>query len=418
MKSLASRILPFGEKAKESIKDPGYLTVWEGSVRSMKTVVSLWAFLLYVISSDETTFLMTGATQGSLYRNCIDNEFGLIALSNNMFDDKTDKNNSKYLQLKGTKKKIYYFGGENKSSYKPIRGQTYGGWYADEINKQHRNTVNEGFNRTVVSSDRKNFWTLNPDVPNHWIYTDFIDKYKKQNLKGYKWFHFTLEDNPAITKERREELARQYTGVFYQRFILGLRVSAEGAIYTEFEDSRNIKVLPADTKILFSTIGGDIGGNMSATSYVHTLFYYNKDGYLCVHVRAEDFDKDNISTESILSRFETFSKESDNLYFVENAYIDSAEQLIVKSMRNQGNIPVKGSKKIAIIDRIRLGKVLLSQGRLTIDPSCKNLIDAFKSAVWKPDTIKQERLDDGTTNIDSLDSFEYSIERKFKELII
>ena len=413
--NLSTRILPFGKKAKESIRNNGYLTVWEGSVRSMKTVVSLWGFLLYVISSDEQTFLMTGATQGSLYRNCISNEFGLIELSNNLLEDKTDKNNSKYLHLKGTNKKIYYFGGETVSSYKPIRGQTYAGWYADEVNKQHRNTINEGFNRTVVSTDRKNFWTLNPDVPNHWIYKDFIDKYKKINLEGYRWYHFTLEDNPAITAERRAELARQYTGVFYQRFILGLRVSAEGAIYTEFDDSRNIKVLPPGVKVFTSTIGGDIGGNKSATALTHVLFFY-QDNRLHVHARAEDYDSENISTESILDRFETFSKFSNSLYFVENAFIDSAEQLIIKSMRNKGIVPVKGSKKIAIIDRIRLIKVLLSQGRLTIDPSCKNLIDALKSAVWKEGT--QERLDDGTTNIDSLDSIEYAIERKFKELII
>ena len=190
------------------MRNTGFLTVWEGSVRSMKTVTSLKAFLDYVISYpvNNSRFIMTGATQGSIYRNCIENEFGIIALSGGLLVEKVDKNNAKYLALLGTRKKIYYFGGDNVACYKPRRGATYAGWYADEINNHHKNTIIECFNRTAVSLDRRNFWTLNPDAPSHWIYTDYIDKFLQEQVPGYRWFHFTLDDNPAITAERKAEL--------------------------------------------------------------------------------------------------------------------------------------------------------------------------------------------------------------------
>jgi PBSX family phage terminase large subunit len=411
-------LLPFGAKALESMNNTGFLTVWEGSVRSMKTVTSLKAFIDYVLSYpvNNSRFIMTGATQGSLYRNCIENEFGIIALSGGLFAEKVDKNNAKYLQLLGTQKKVYYFGGDNVASYKPIRGATYAGWYADEINNHHKNTIIECFNRTAVSLDRRNFWTLNPDAPSHWIYTDFIDKFLADKIPGYRWFHFTLDDNPAITAERKVELERQYTGVFYQRYILGRRVRAEGSIYTSFDrDKHIIRENPND--VLFAIIGADIGGNKSATSYVVTGFFW-KDGKLAIAALDELYDKENISTEHILKNFKVFAEKQKALYTIQDGYVDSAEQLILKSMRNIGVLNVHGSKKIKIVDRIRLLDYLFACDRAFIHKRCKHLIDAVENAVWDPKGMKEERLDDGTSNVDSLDSFEYSFEGKYRELMV
>ena len=90
------------------------------------------------------------------------------------------------------------FGGQNVSSYKIFRGLTAGGVYIDEANQCHPNTVAESFNRTIVSSDRRHIWTLNPDVPAHWVYADYLDRYDEEKPDGYKWFHFNLDDNDSI----------------------------------------------------------------------------------------------------------------------------------------------------------------------------------------------------------------------------
>ena len=404
--------LPFNPKVKESIKQTGFLNVWEGAVRSSKTFASLISWSAYIVTSPETVFLMSGATMGSISRNCIIGDFGLVSITGAI--QRTDTDGSKYLQLGN--KMIYYVGADNIRSFQKIRGMTIGGWYADEINLHHPDFIVEAFNRSLASSDRKNFWTLNPDVPGHYIYKTYIDKYKEDKVPGYHYHHFTLDDNPAITDERKEEIKRQYTGVFYQRYILGRRVRAEGAIYTSFKRDRHLKALPI-SDITYAVIGGDIGGNKSATVYNLVGFFF-KDGHFNVHVIDELYDKDNMSTESIIDNFEKFAISAKRLYTVSEAFIDSAEQLIIKSMRNIGCVNVRGSKKIAIVDRIRLTDYLFATDRLTIDPKCINIIDAFETAVWDPKGQKEERLDDGSSNIDSLDAFEYTIERNYKELMI
>lgn len=402
--------LPFNDKVKDSIRNTGFLNVWEGAVRSSKTFASLIAWAAYVVQSPETVFLMSGATMGSISRNCIIGDFGLIAITG--AQQHTDTDGSKYLKLGN--KVIYYVGADNIRSFQKIRGMTIGGWYADEINLHHPDFIVEAFNRSLASRDRKNFWTLNPDTPGHYIYKEYIDKYRDDKVPGYHYHHFTLDDNPAISNERKEEIKRQYTGVFYQRYILGRRVRAEGAIYTNFDRKRH--VVDRDPAVLYAIIGADIGGNKSATAYVLTGVY-QKDGKLCLHVLDELYDTDNKSTESIIDNFRRFALDSKKRYTVADAYVDSAEQLIIKSMKNLGVINVRGSRKLPILDRIRATDYLLSADRLTINRKCTALIDAMETAVWNPKGNKEERLDDGSSNIDSLDAFEYSMERLMKELM-
>ena len=79
---------------------------------------------------------------------------------------------------------------------------------------------------------------------------------------------------------------------------------------------------------------------------------------------------------------------------------------------------IYNSKKIPIIDRIRLTTVLQNSGRFFILPEAKTLSDALGTALWDETSgMKDQRLDDGSTDIDSLDAFEYSIERDYKTLL-
>jgi hypothetical protein len=149
------------------------------------------------------------------------------------------------------------------------------------------------------------------------------------------------------------------------------------------------------------------------------LYYINANKKLAIHAVSELYDKDNYSTESILNNFKTFSINMKKLYIVADAYSDSAEQLIKKSMDEQGIVNVGNSKKCQIVDRIRLVKYLLAMGRLTISPNCPHLIDAIETSLWnsKATKNKDERLDDGTNDQDSLDAFEYAIERDMTDLM-
>lgn len=233
------RVKPLSKKGINSIANTGFLNVWEGAVRSGKTVASSLAWITYVANSDENYFLMSGKTIATLFRNVIGGDIGMLAMLGPNGEYKVDREGNRILLINGPKgiKTCYCFGAHDESSFQTMRGVTAGGWYADEVNLHPRSFVDEALRRTIVSSDRKHFWTLNPDNPNHWIYVDFTDKYERQNLKGFYLWHFSLEDNYAMPPDRREELKLQFSGIFYDRYILGKRVAAEGAIYNSFTPS-------------------------------------------------------------------------------------------------------------------------------------------------------------------------------------
>lgn len=404
-------VYPLTSKSLDAIKAKGFMKIYEGAVRSAKTVTSLVDWYSYVMLSSENVFLMSGATMGSLARNCLDGDFGFIALTGGKAIKRTDTDGSKFLQL--GKKKIYYCGSDNKASYKKIRGLTIGGSYSDEMNLHDPDFLDTMFARSFASTDRLILGTLNPDAPGHWLYKKYLDVYRDNKTPGYHWFHFTLDDNPAISEERKAEIRAQYTGVFYQRYVLGLRVRAEGGCYPSFSERNIIDTLPEEP-IIFAQIGSDIGGNKSATCYALTGFFV-RNKKLCAVLIDEHHDKENKSTETILANFKAFALRGREQYQLADAYTDSAEQLIKKSMQNLGVVNVHDSLKKPIIDRIRFEDLMFSQCRLFIMRHCTHTIEAVQSAVYNPKSDREERLDDGTVNIDSLDAFEYSFENRMKE---
>lgn len=244
-----SNIKPLSPKARASISANGWMTVWEGAIRSGKTVASIIAWLGYIMRSPENVFFMSGKTYASLIRNVIAGDFGMIELGAPDVTISKDITGSNVLMI--GKKKVYLFGACNDGAYERLKGLTAGGWYADEVATHPESFIVEALARTAVSSDRRIFWTLNPTVPSHYIYKKFLDVWEEQHkrgkMPGYNRFHFVLDDNMAMTDERKAQLAAQYTGRYRSIYILGLRVAATGAIYDCFNrDDIVFKGAPAE----------------------------------------------------------------------------------------------------------------------------------------------------------------------------
>lgn len=227
-----SNIKPLSPKARASISANGWMTVWEGAIRSGKTVASIIAWLGYIMRSPENVFFMSGKTYASLIRNVIAGDFGMIELGAPDVTISKDITGSNVLMI--GKKKVYLFGACNDGAYERLKGLTAGGWYADEVATHPESFIVEALARTAISSDRRIFWTLNPSVPSHYIYRQFLDVWEKKQMPGYVRFHFTLDDNLAMSPDRRRELEAQYTGRYRTMYILGLRCAAEGVIYEAF----------------------------------------------------------------------------------------------------------------------------------------------------------------------------------------
>ena len=108
---------------------------------------------------------------------------------------------------------------------------------------------------------------------------------------------------------------------------------------------------------------------------------------------------------------------------ISDCWCDSAEQTLINGLRSAAasaglGLNIGNSLKRPINDRIRATCILMGAGRFFVARNCVETIDALKSALWDAEELTEDvRLDDGTTNIDSLDAMEYSFEREIPALI-
>lgn len=435
----------FSEKHKGYIRKCADCTFnfAEGAVRAGKTVDNIYAFAHELKTTPDRIHLATGSTMANAKLNIGDcNGLGLEWIF---------RGQSRWGQYKGNdclyicgpatryKTKIVIFaGGAFSDSYKKIRGNSYGMWIATEINLHHDTTIKEAFNRQLAAKRRKVFWDLNPDHPKAPIYANYIDKYKDLHeagklLGGYNYQHFTIFDNVNISDERKKEIISQYdeNSIWFIRDILGKRSIADGIVYPKFaaittSDNNYLKIpvmrakqLADQRKLLQITIGVDFGGNGSGHAFVcsaPTLGYEQ-----LIALGAELHTEKDIDPEILGEKLVAFVKKMKSTYgYVSQVWCDSAEPVLIRGMRKSlqkaglGQIPVGYALKERINDRIFTLTSLSAKDRFLYTDECETLADALRTAVWNPKVIDMERLDDGTSDIDSLDAFEYSFEHDIK----
>ncbi len=431
-------IFIFGQKHKDYIRKCEKCTynIAEGAVRAGKTVDNVYAFAHELKTTPDKIHLATGSTSANAKLNIGDaNGFGLEYIFRGQCHWGKYKGNE-CLYIKGPdtkyKQKIVIFAGAAKEdSYKKIRGNSYGMWIATEVNLHHDNTIKEAFNRQLAAKRRKIFWDLNPDNPNAPIYKNYIDLYAEKDKKGeliggYNYQHFTIFDNETITEERKQEIISQYDkkSIWYLRDILGKRCIAEGLVYRTFSNNPKLFRISreeAKSKISQIILGVDFGGNGSGHSFIATGISAD---YKEVVALASERHFGDIDPNKLGKLFVDFVLKVINVYGMPDVcHCDSAEQVLIRGLRTsieQANIllVLDNAWKIEIKDRIRLTNRLIGQKRLYMTEDCETLEEAFCTAVWNPkNKTEDERLDDGTSDIDSLDGFEYTIERE-KDLLI
>lgn len=323
-------------------------------------------------------------------------------------------------------------GAAKEDSYKKIRGNSYGMWIATEINLHHDNTIKEAFNRQLAAKRRKIFWDLNPDNPNADIYTKYIDNYAKKHkagtlLGGYNYEHFTIFDNINIPDIRKQEIISQYdqNSIWYLRDILGKRCIAEGLCYRTFANNpMKYRISREDAKNRVSQIiiSVDFGGSGSGHAFVATGI--SRD-FKDVIALASERHFGDIDPNKLGDLFVDFVLKIINVYGMPDiCYADSAEQTLIRGLRSSLlkaniNLAIDNAWKTEINERIRATNRLMGQMRLYLTDDCESLETAFCTAVWNPKELTvDERLDDGSSDIDSLDAFEYTIERYIELLII
>lgn len=342
---------------------------------------------------------------------------------------------------------VYCLGAEKASQVAKIQGASIKYCYGDEIakwNKEVFQMLKSRLDKPYSCFDG----ACNPEHPTHWL-KEFIDNVE---LDIYLQ-RYTIFDNPFLDPETVENLCKEYDGtIYYDRLILGLWKRAEGSIYKRFADNPEsflceiVDEFTADPEhkqfrkedITSIEIGLDFGGNQSGHSFVARGYTDNYSDVIALKSRrimAKD-EKEDIDSNRLNELFCEFIREVIEQYSVcvksggyvqycnvESVYWDNAETVLGNSIRNAVEkefpwINVRPANKRPINDRIRCTVKLMGARRFFITKDCNSLQTALTDAVWNKEVVgKDERLDDGSTDIDSLDAFEYTIERDMKYLI-
>lgn len=203
--------------------------IWEGAVRSGKTVGSLIRWVEQVADGPKGDLLMIGKTERTLIRN-------ILNPLQEMIGERRVKWSTGTGEGKILGRRFYMMGASDERAEGKIRGLTVASAYGDEFTLWPESVYRQLLARLSVKG-AKLFGTTNPDNPFHWLKTDYLDRQGDLNLAS---FHFEIDDNPYLDPEYVADLKREYTGVWYQRFILGLWVVAEGAIYDQEAVKRSL----------------------------------------------------------------------------------------------------------------------------------------------------------------------------------
>ncbi|MBQ8298013.1 MAG: PBSX family phage terminase large subunit [Ruminococcus sp.] len=210
--------------------------VCDGSVRSGKTLSMTIGFVLWSCACfDGENFALCGKTIDSLKRNVVTPMQkwieGIAKTKINFSRNYCD------ITIENNTNRFYFFGGKDESSYQLIQGLTLAGVLFDEAALMPRSFVEQALARCSVSGSK--FWfNCNPDSPEHWFYNEWVDENSEKVMKKNRLrLHFTMDDNYSLDPKVKKRYERMYTGVFYERYILGLWVIAQGLVYTQWSDS-------------------------------------------------------------------------------------------------------------------------------------------------------------------------------------
>lgn len=316
---------------------------------------------------------------------------------------------------------VYCLGTEKISQVSKIQGTSIKYAYGDEMAKWNKEVfimIQGSLDKPYSCLDG----ALNPENKNHWLKKDFLDVIEEKGLDVYTQY-YTIFDNPFLPKDFVENLCKEYKGtVYYNRLILGQWCDAEGLIFQQIanDDKRFITTTIQYNSII--SIGIDWGGNKSKHSITATKI--SRDFKSVQVLKASTMKATGTNTKQVFRWIINFIKEIQDKYgTVSFIFADSAEQVLNNSLNgelraNEINLVVQDSLKIEIKNRIELWNRLLNLDKISfIEGQCQTLIEALQTALYDEKAKDDRWTDDGeTSDIDSLDSFNYSFEYWFEEI--
>lgn len=353
-------------------------------------------FLLWSMHSfDGQVFAICGKTIQSLRRNVV--QF-LPQWVSGVFQIKEKRNENMLIVSdgQGRQNTYYLFGGRDESSYTLIQGITLAGVLLDEVALMPQSFVEQACARCSVAGSR--FWfNCNPGGPQHWFYLDWIvDEEKKHNALR---LHFTMDDNYSLEPEIKERYERMYSGVFYDRYIRGLWVMANGLIYSEFDkNTQTTASFPARGRWFISVDYGTINPFSAGLWCV--------SGGKAVRVKEYYFDSRKAMRQQTDAEYYEKLLELAEGRVIECVVVDPSAASFLELIRRKGHFPVRKARN-EVLQGIHITARLLKAGKLLIGKDCKDCIREFGLYVWDEKSREDKPL---KTNDHAMDDVRYFCE--------
>ena len=347
--------------------------ICDGAVRSGKTSIMMWAFISWAMDNfSGQRFGICGKTVDSASKNIIV-PFTSMSLAKERYIIRW-RRSEKILEVrKGAVTNLFeVFGGKDESSFTLIQGRTLAGVLLDEVVLMPRSFVEQAMTRCSVDG-AKLWFSCNPGSPQHWFYTEWIQKRKERNAL---YLHFRMTDNPGLSEKTIARYEAMFTGVFRQRYIDGEWVLAEGLIYPVFGEDR---IVPTEERQYSRYVVSMDYGILNPTAmllwgFCDGVWYQVKEYY---H-----------------SGRETGRQKTDEEYYedleqlvgdlpAEDLIIDPSAASFIALVKRKKRFRVRKAKN-EVLGGIQKTAAAIQQGKILVNDCCKETIKEYGLYSWDP----------------------------------
>ena len=381
--------MALGEKQLQILQfrfsDYSYL-ICDGAVRSGKTSLMMVGFVDDAMTRfNGRRFGICGKTVDSATKNLVQ-PYMAMQYAQKSYRIKWSRTDKTMTVSKGGITNVFeVFGGKDESSYALIQGRTLAGCLIDEVVLQPRSFVDQAMIRCSVTG-AKVWFSCNPAAPSHWFYTDWIKKADKGEINA-KHIHFVLRDNPGLSEETIQRYEKSFSGVFYQRYVLGEWVAAEGLVYPFFSAGQDAYLFHGDASHVDGQFYVSIDyGTHNPCSMGLWVIHNGK----ALRIKESYFDS---RAERVQRTDEEHYAELERLtkgYYIQAVVVDPSAASFIETIRRHGKylvIPADND----VLNGIRCVASLMQAGLVTIHESCTASRREFGLYSWD-DKAKEDRV--------------------------
>lgn len=359
------------------------IIIADGSIRAGKTVIMSFGFVMWAMTEYAyENFGMAGKTIGSFRRNVVE-PLKKILHGRGMSVKDNFSQNILEITYRGKTNYFYIFGGKDEGSQDLIQGITLAGLLLDEVALMPQSFVNQATGRCSVEG-AKMWFNCNPHGPNHWFKKEYIDQTEQKNALH---LHFTMDDNPSLSKRTKRRYERMYSGIFYQRYILGLWVLAEGVVYSMFNENQVVKDVPTMDDYV---IGVDYGTN-NPTAFILVGIKYNSGNeneyYILDEYYQNGREEGQMTVSQHYNELERFVENTPALKGVNinrrnmTLYVDPSASAFKAEVDQHGVFAVKNADN-DVVNGIQTVQATMTSERFYVHERCTNVRKELASYVW------------------------------------